>query len=214
MSRQVMTPQQVAAIKTIAIVSSVGDEMMTIDVPFFGLGSSVTKGPIADLDLDTHVIAQLTDRLKDHYQIVPVNYKSTDFRSDRMKAPIGTVVHDATTLPSGTPTVDAYIVLTTTTIEIRNSGRHVRGAFMARLATVSGHEHYAGVIFKMTVVDGHSFQPISNIDVVDYDAVNQDYWADGVSALTASQRDKLKQELNSQLDATLRPALKRLPLID
>lgn len=99
-SRQVMTPQQVAAIKTIAIVSSVGDDMMTIDVPFFGMGSSVSKGPIADLGLDAHVIAQLTERLKDHYQIVPVNYKSTDFRSDRMKAPIGTVLHDATALPS------------------------------------------------------------------------------------------------------------------
>jgi len=213
MGRQVMTSQQAAAIKTIAIVSSVGDEMMTIDVPFFGMESSVTKGPIADLGLDAHVIAQLTERLKDHYRIVPVNYKSTDFRSDGMKAPIGTMVHDATMLPSADPAIDAYIVLTTT-IEVGNSGRHVRGAFMARLSTVNGHQHYAGVIYKMTVIDGHSFQPISNIDVVDYDAVNKDYWADGVAALTVAQRDKLKQELNAQLGATLRPALKRLPLID
>lgn len=214
-TRPVMTPQQVAAIKTIGIVSAIGDEMMTMDVPLFGIGSSVTKGPINDLNLDPYMVGQIGDHLKGRFQIIPVAYQSADFRSDGMKTSIGETVRNLTKLPNGgSQSVDAYIVVTTTTVAIRNSGRHVRGAFLARLTTVAGHEHYAGVIYTMTVIDGHDFKTIAAISIGDYDAVSDSYWADSVIALNAAQRQKLKEELQSQLAATVRPALKRLPLAE
>ena len=214
-ARPTMSPQQVAAIKTISIVSAIGDDMMTMDIPLFGMGASTTNGPITDLGLDPYLIGQIGDRLKDRFQIIPVSYQSEEFRSGRMKAPIGETIHQRTTLPpAGPAAVDAYIVATTANVEIRSAGRHVRGAFMTRFTTVGGYEYDAGVIYTMTVIDGHDFKTLAHIDVLDYDAVAASYWADDINKLTPEQRKNLKDELQSQLSSTVRPALKRLPFVE
>jgi hypothetical protein len=211
-----MSPQQVAAIKTIGIVSAIGDDMMTLDIPnFFNIGTTAAKGSITYLGLDPYLIGQIGDRLKDRFQIVPVTYQSQDFRADRLKPSIGDVIHHKTSLPSGGPvSVDAYIVATTTNVEVLNTGRHVRGAFLAKLPAIGKDEYVAGVIYTMTVIDGHDFKTIANTSILDHDDVAASYWTDDINNMTPRQRKNLQDELQSQLTSTVRPALKRLPFVE
>jgi hypothetical protein len=44
--------------------------------------------------------------------------------------------------------------------------------------------------------------------------LSESYWADTATGMSPSQRDKLKQELQDQMNSSIRPMLKRLPLIE
>jgi hypothetical protein len=190
--------------------------MMTMDIPnIFALGISTTKGTITDLGLDPYLIGQISDHLKDRFQMVPVIYHSPDFRADRLKPSIGEVIRQKTSLPAGGPqSVDAYIVATTANIEVQNTGRHVRGAFLAKLPALGKDDYYAGVVYTMTVIDGHDFKTLADISIHDYDGVAESYWTEDIDKMTPKQRGNLKDELQSQLSATVRPALKRLPFVE
>ena len=101
------TPQQAASIKTIGIISIVGDHMTYMNMGWMQHTGEGTQGDTKNWGLDQFAFEQLTAKLSPRYKTVPIEITrsekgvSADSVGEALRA----------TLKPGQPPVDAYLVL-------------------------------------------------------------------------------------------------------
>ncbi len=222
-----LTRQQTAGIKKIGVISAIGDEL-TIKSFAAADSASESRGSIAELELDQYVIDQIGSMLVGRHELIPVSYQPLSFHqtaeeqslhaSSVRGQPLGQVIRSMTQLPSGmtagTATgVDAYVVVLTGRALLKDGDHSLYGTSLVQLPGTSNPQYNLGVVYWIAVIDGHNLQPIGNVSTLSDRSVDPSLWAPTVDALNAAQRQQIAEIWKKRIDLTLRPALRKLQLL-
>jgi hypothetical protein len=230
-SETTLTRSQTQGIHKIGLISAIGDELSIRSFMPNGGGQDglLDTGSIADLGLDQYVIDQATAKLKDRYQIVPVDFQPAAFHQSQDEQalhavvvqgrPLGQVIRSNTQLPAGMAAgaetgVDVYLVFLRGRAKLQQGDQSLYGTSLTEMPTPSGPGYNLGVVYWIAVIDGHTLQSLGNINTLSDHAVDPNLWAKQVVALTTEQKQQLAAIWKKRIDLTLAPALKRLQLAD
>jgi hypothetical protein len=230
-SETTLTKQQTAGVHRIGIISAIGDEL---SIRSFMPGGTrpdglLDRGPVSDMALDAYVIDQTAAKLKDHYQIVPVAYQPANFHQTEEEQslhagfvqgrPIGQIIRGTTQLPSGMTTgtemgVDLYLVFLTGQAMLQSDDQSLSGTSLSQLPADDGSPFYnLGVVYWISIVDGHTLQPLGNVNTLSDHGVDPRLWASSIAALTPEQKRQLAPIWQKRIDLTLEAALRKLNLL-
>lgn len=224
-----LTKQQTAEIKSIGVISAIGDELTIKNfAAATAEGAPENRGSIAELGLDQYVVDQIGSKLQDRYRIVPVSYNPATFRQTPKEQslhasivqgrPLGQVIRSMTELPTGmtagTATgVDAYIVVLPGRALLKAGDQSLYGTSLVQLPGTSGPTYNLGVVYWIAIIDGHTLQPIGNVSTLSDRSVDASLWAPTVDALTPAQRQQIAEVWKKRIDLTLQPTLQKLQLL-
>jgi len=226
-----LTHQQASDIHKIGVISAIGDELnIRSFMPNAGGKDGLLDAvSVTDMALDTYVIDQVTAILKGHYEIVPVAYQPATFHQtaeerDLHAAAIqgrilGQVIRANTQLPDGMTAgtdsgVDIYLVFLSGGAKLRDGDHALSGTSLTEMPTESGPAYNLGVVYWISVIDGHTLQSLGTVTTLSDHAVESSLWATSGTSLTAAQKDQLAAVWKKRIDLTLEPALKKLRLAD
>ncbi|BBO11314.1 MULTISPECIES: hypothetical protein [unclassified Bradyrhizobium] len=153
------------AIKTVGIVSAIGEEMSLSQAGLTKLGSTGQSASISAWGLDELIVQQVTRLLGGRYRVQAVNYTRAAFAAVRDSAvtPVNLLRSDpfkelvrTDVTPQG---LDAYIVITRAKSKLGN-GRNVEGVGIAEYRTLLADYGLIHALYEVRVIDGKTFDVI------------------------------------------------------
>jgi hypothetical protein len=157
------------AVKTVGIISAVGDEMTFARMGLTGLNNANQSFPIGSWGLDDLIVQQATTALSGRFQVQPVSYPRTAFAAikDSPVAPVNLVRGDpfkklvkTEVTPQG---LDAYIVITKAKSNFGSGARKVEGIGFVSYGTLLASYNQIHVLYEIRVYDGKSFDVIEKM---------------------------------------------------
>jgi hypothetical protein len=157
------------AVKTIGIISAVGDEITFARGGLTGLENRSQSFPIGSWGLDDLIVQQVTEVLNGRFQVQPVSYKRATFAAikDSPVAPINLVRGDpfkklvqTAVSPQG---LDAYIVITKAKSNFGGGARKVEGIGFITYGTVMESYNQIHALYEIRVFDGKTFDVIEKM---------------------------------------------------
>jgi hypothetical protein len=155
------------AVKTVGIVSAVGDQITFAKGGLTGLNNSNQSFPIESWGLDDLIVQQASAVLSGRFQVQPVTYKRAAFamiEKDSPVAPVNLIRGDpfkklvqTEVSPQG---LDAYIVITKAKANFGGSGRKVEGIGFVTYGTVLESYNQIHALYEIRVIDGKTFEII------------------------------------------------------
>jgi hypothetical protein len=157
------------SVKTVGIISAIGDQFTFAKAGLIGLDNSPRSGPIASWGLDDLMVQQVGEALSIRFQVQPVTYPRATFattqesaitavnlvRGDPFKKLVQTEVS-----PQG---LDAYIVITKAKAYFGGGNRKVEGIGLIRYRTVLESFDLLHALYEIRVVDGKTFDIIEKL---------------------------------------------------
>jgi hypothetical protein len=157
------------AVRTVGIISAVGDEMSFAKAGLSGLDNRSQSFPIGSWGLDDLIVQQVTEVLNGRFQVQPVSYKRAAFtaikdspvtpvdliRSDPFKKLVQTEVS-----PKG---LDAYIVITKAKANFGGGSRKVEGIGFISYGTLLASSNHIHALYEIRVIDGKTFDVIEKM---------------------------------------------------
>jgi hypothetical protein len=156
------------AVKTVGIISAIGDQFTLARAGLTGLDNSSRSFPISSWGLDDLIIQQTTAALSGRFQVKPVSYQRAVFasieespikavelvRGDPFKKLVKTEVS-----PQG---LDAYIVITKAQVNL-GGGRKVEGMGIVTYRAVLESYSQLYALYEIRIVDGKTFDMIEKM---------------------------------------------------
>lgn len=153
------------AVKTVGIISAIGDEMNVASAGLTGLNNTNRSLPIGVWGLDDLVVQQVAMALSARFNVQPVSYRRAAFavitdspirpmnlvRGDPFKKLIQTEVS-----PQG---LDAYVVITKAKSSA-GSGRYVEGIGLIEYRTLLASHTQLHALYEVRVFEGKTFKVI------------------------------------------------------
>jgi|SRR5579871_1005940 len=222
-----VSPTVVANTKTVAVISSVGDQLTISGIALISLGNVWDRGEIPQWGIDRHIVDLLTEKLRAHYQVVPVTYAPADFHYDILSAPleswsgqpIGKVIRTKTSLKDSSgsggsasappASVDLYVAI----VPSSNYYFHANGLAFYRQYGQSSDLYEMTASYFVDVIDGHTFKVIAVVDGTAEQFADATLWSDTVAGLTPAQQQQLAKIGADMFDGPLTTALQQLKLI-
>jgi hypothetical protein len=157
------------SVKTVGIISAIGDQFTFAKAGLTGLDNSSRSGPIASWGLDDLMVQQVGEALSIRFQVQPVTYPRAIFattqesaitavnlvRGDPFKKLVQTEVS-----PQG---LDAYIVITKAKAYFGGGNRKVEGVGLIRYSTILESFDLLHALYEIRVVDGKTFDIIEKL---------------------------------------------------
>lgn len=153
------------AIKTVGIVSAVGEEMSLTQAGLTEPGAAGQSVSISAWGLDELIVQQAAKLLSGRFRVQPVTYRRAAFAAVRDSAvtPVNLLRSDpfkelvrTDVVPQG---LDAYIVITRARSKLGN-GRNVEGIGLAQYRTLLVDYGLIHALYEVRVIDGKSFDVI------------------------------------------------------
>lgn len=153
------------AIKTVGIISAIGEEMSLTQAGLIGLGNTGQSVSISAWSLDELIVQQATRLLSGRFRVQPVSYRRAAFAAirDSAVAPVNLLRSDpfkelvrSDVAPQG---LDAYIVITRAKSKLGN-GRLVEGVGLAQYRTLLADYGLIHALYEVRVIEGKSFDVI------------------------------------------------------
>ncbi|MDH2355495.1 hypothetical protein QCM80_33225 [Bradyrhizobium sp. SSUT112] len=153
------------AIKTVGIVSAIGEEMSLTQAGLTGLGNTGQSVSISAWGLDELIVQQAARLLSGRFRVQAVSYRRAAFAAirDSPVAPVNLLRSDpfrelvrADVAPQG---LDAYIVITRAKSKLGN-GRTVDGIGFAEYRTLLANYGLIYALYEVRVIDGKTFEVI------------------------------------------------------
>ncbi|WP_128926767.1 hypothetical protein [Bradyrhizobium guangxiense] len=153
------------AIKTVGIVSAIGEEMSLTQAGLTRLGATAQSLSISAWALDELIVQQATRLLDGRFRARPVSYRRAAFAAirDSAVAPVNLLRSDpfkelvrSDVTPQG---LDAYIIITRARSKLGN-GRNVEGVGLAEYRTLLADYGLIHALYEVRVIDGKSFDVI------------------------------------------------------
>ena len=207
-----------AKIKTIGIISAIGDTLMFEHVRE---GAFEWMGPpdasfleIADWGIDDLVTRETTAALAKRFTVKPVTFEEGDFDSWTYK----TLARDIRELPLPDDDIDAYVVILRDWRydEIGNSVHQAAGLGLYR-RDAGGSEHVgAYASYRIVIVDARNYEIIASRAALLPDGklpwiqISPSLWPTTQNDLTDAQNKSLRNDLTRLLDETLTPTLRKM----
>ncbi len=157
------------AVKTVGIISAVGDEMSFARVGLTGLNNASQNYPIASWGLDDLIVQQATTALSGRFQVQPVSYQRAAFAAikDSPVAPVNLVrgnpfkkLLQTEVTPQG---LDAYIVITKAKSNFGSGARKVEGIGFISYGTLLASYSQIHALYEIRVFDGKTFDVIEKM---------------------------------------------------
>lgn len=156
---------RIQAIKTVGIVSAIGEEMSLTRAGLTAFGNAAQSASISAWGLDELIVQQVTRLLGGRFRVQPVSYRRTAFAAirDSAVAPVNLLRSDpfkelvrSDITPQG---LDAYIVITRAKSKLGN-GRSVEGVGFAEYRTLFANYALIHALYEVRVIEGKSFDVI------------------------------------------------------
>ncbi|PWE77687.1 hypothetical protein XF30_14005 [Bradyrhizobium sp. SUTN9-2] len=153
------------AIKTLGIVSAIGEEMSLTQAGLTGLGNTAQSLSISAWGLDELIVQQATKLLSGRFRVQPVSYRRAAFAAvrDSAVAPVNLLRSDpfkelvrSDVTPQG---LDAYLVITRARSKLGN-GRNVEGVGLAEYRTLLADYGLIHALYEVRIIDGKAFDVI------------------------------------------------------
>ena len=157
------------AVKTVGIISAVGDEIIFAKGGLTGLNNRSQSFPIASWGLDDLIVQQATTALNGRFQVQPVSYNRAAFTAikDSPVAPVNLVRGDAfkklvqtEVSPQG---LDAYIVIAKAKSSFGSGPRKIEGIGLITYGTVMESYNQVHALYEIRVFDGKTFEIIEKM---------------------------------------------------
>jgi hypothetical protein len=157
------------AVKTVGIVSAVGDEITFARGGLTGLDNRSQSFPIGSWGLDDLIVQQATTALNGRFQVQPVSYTRHAFATvkDSVVAPANVIRGDpfkklvqTEVSPQG---LDAYIVITKAKSNFGGGSRKVEGIGFLTYGTVLESYSQIHALYEIRVFDGKTFDVIEKM---------------------------------------------------
>src|SRR5258707_1417807 len=157
------------AVKTVGIISEVGDEMTFARMGLTGLNNASQSFPIGSWGLDDLIVQQASAALSGRFQVQPVSYQRAAFAAikDSPVAPVNLVRGDpfkkllqTEVTPQG---LDAYIVITKAKSNFGNGARKVEGIGFISYGTLLASYSQIHALYEIRVFDGKTFDVIEKM---------------------------------------------------
>lgn len=156
---------RIQAIKTVGIVSAIGEEISLTRAGLTGLGEAAQSSSISAWGLDELIVQQATRLLSGRFRVQPVTYRGAAFAAirDSVVAPVNLLRSDpfkelvrSDVTPQG---LDAYIVITRARSKLGN-GRNIEGVGLAEYRTLLADYGLIHALYEVRVIDGKLFDVI------------------------------------------------------
>lgn len=161
--------EKLRPVKTVGIVSAVGDQFTLTRAGLTGLSNSSRSVPIASWGLDDLIVQQVKEALSVRFQVQPVTYPRATFatiqesaisavnlvRGDPFKKLVQTEVS-----PQG---LDAYIIITRAKANFGGGSRKAEGVGLITYSTVLESFGLLHALYEIRVVDGRTFDIIEKL---------------------------------------------------
>ena len=155
------------AVKTVGIISAVGDQMTYAQAGLTGLDNHSQSFPIQSWGLDEMIVKQATAALSGRFQVQPVSYKRAAFATVEKDSPLKPVnlvrgdpfkklVQNEVT-PQG---LDAYVVITKAKANFGVGGRQVEGIGYVSHSALLDTANQIHALYEIRVIDGKTFDVI------------------------------------------------------
>jgi len=157
------------SVKTVGIISAIGDQFTFSKAGLTGLDNSPRSGPVASWGLDDLIAQQVAEALSVRFQVQPVTYSRAVFATTR-ESPVTAVnlvrgdpfknLVQTEVSPQG---LDAYIVITKAKTYFGGGSRKVEGVGLIRYSTVLESFDLLHALYEIRVVDGKTFDIIEKL---------------------------------------------------
>ena len=166
------------AVKTVGIISAVGDEITFATGGLTGLNNRSQSFPIGSWGLDDLIVQQATAALNGRFQVQPVTYERDAFATvekDSIVTPVNVIRGDpfkklvqTQVSPQG---LDAYIVITKAKSNFGGGSRKVEGIGFLTYGTVLESYNQVHALYEIRVFDGKTFDVIEKMTAPPLDDV-------------------------------------------
>jgi hypothetical protein len=223
-------PPKLQAIKTVGVISAIGDEFTVTKAGLTGFENSPRSLSIAAWGLDDLVVSQVSGVLSRRWQVQPVTYRRVAFANLELDSPVpvANLLRDdpikklvrTEVSPQG---LDAYVVITKTKSPYGSRAKTVAGVGMINHDAVFDAYHAIHALYRVWIIDGHDFSvidkmsaaPPSNNEMVRLEGPSR--MVDGSLQPTAndtSPNDKAKVAVIDLIEHSLPATLQSLRLAD
>jgi hypothetical protein len=155
------------ALRTVGIVSAVGDELTLTKAGLTGLAAEGQRFSIEPWEIDDLIVARVGALLGGRFQVQPVSYRRASFAARDRSSPIAiaNMRHDdpieqqvrSGVAPQG---LDAYVVITAATAPYGSRGRTVAGIGIISHDAMLASYAQLHVLYMIRVIDGREFKVI------------------------------------------------------
>ena len=215
-------------IKTIGIVSAIGDKFTFTASGLTGLDDTPRSFSIEGWGIDEQIVARATSVLGEHFQVQTLTYPRELLSAPERISPIpgADLVREdpfkelvrSHVVPQG---LDAYVVVTKATLKYGTRGVPVSGIGLIRRSTLFDSSAMVHALYVIRVIDGHTFRTIDkksagavgNSSVARLAGPSRMFDATGLSTLSdPSQNESLKAAVSDLINQSLEPTLRDLRL--
>jgi hypothetical protein len=223
------SPTAPVAIKTVGVVSAVGDEFTLTRAGLTGLDNRVQSFSIEPWGLDELITSRAEAMLRQRFQVQPITYQRAAFAS-REKAsaitvvnllredPLKKLVREVT--PQG---LDAYVVIAKAKSTYGSTGRDVAGIGMIDHSAVFGSYIQIHALYVVLVIDGHDFKviekrqapPLNNAEILRLTGPSRIVDESLLPAANdLARNDRLKAAITNLIETSLPTTLQQLRFVD
>jgi hypothetical protein len=222
--------------RTIGIISAIGDDLLSQNLPvYMWQPRDSYRRDVAVWKIDPFVTEQVSHALQPRYSIVPVDFDRAAFLDRSL---YGTVSSTGTVPDAGpigeivrahvrNPAADLYVVILNGRRSVGLTRYYAEGIGVARQHTPELTRSFYHAVYRIAVVDGHSFQPFAIRDALNdadhpmdgpingapFEAFENERWADRRQAVTADQVAWVMEGIKTMFARTLPATLRRLDLV-
>ena len=216
-------------IKTIAIISAVGDTFTFTESGLTGLDNTPRSFSIDAWGVDEQIVARATALLGQRFQVQTVTYERELFAApERVSSipgadlvredPLKELVRSHVS-PQG---LDAYVVITKATLKYGTRGVAVNGIGLIRHRALLESSAMVHALYVIRVIDGHTFRtvdrksagPVDNSSIVRLAGPSRMLDAADLPISDPLQNESLKTAVSDLINRSLEPTLRDLRLIE
>jgi len=160
-------PAKLQSLRTVGIVSAVGDEFMLTNAGLTGFADSDQHFSIQPWGIDDLMVTRTAALLGSRFQVQPVTYRRASFAAGERAPPIAVMnlLHDdpikefvrSEVSPQG---LDGYVIITKATSTYGSRRRTVAGLGIIRTGAVLGSYAELYALYEIRVIDGREFKVI------------------------------------------------------
>jgi hypothetical protein len=224
------SPTKPTAIKTVGVISAVGDEFTLTKAGLTGLDNSAQNFSIEQWGIDELITRSVEGTLRQRFQVQRVTYQRAAFASHEKDSAI-TVVNllrddplkervRSEVTPQG---LDAYVVIAKAKSSYGNAGRAVAGIGMIKYGAVFGSYLQIHALYVIWVIDGHEFKviekrpapPLNNAEMLRLTGPSR-IVDDSVLPLAndPARNEKLQAAITDLIERSLPTTLQQLRFVD
>lgn len=236
---QPVTPERASAIKTVGVISAMGDQfhLTTIGHVIFQYQDRIESVPT--WDLDGFVLDQFDLQLSKRYDVRPVTADKAAFAPGVVYYPMTTNVFAANSLPSPIEAIrksaspqelDAYFIVTPSDVVYGTTKQTVSGLGLVKgIAAFFSRKYYVHATYRVLVIDGHNGAVIGDAIGPEFNAleamqgfampgpkqeVDASWWAETLDEMSPDQRQRVESKLKEVINMSVPTTLRRLKLIE